>query len=279
MKNAIMILMLAATVAGANPAGFFAGYVGSRRLAAESTVDPVWDGLVAYYGLDGNAYDEVSGETGTWGADVVETNAVPFAAAGTAASLNRATNAFVTTTFIPTGDSPFGFGNHTVSWWCYRRANHDAAGYVIARSPTPNLFHGMYQRFSPSRTILSTAVSNPDRSEVLSHFSDTPNVVPSLNEWVHMAWTFETRNAGTNNLSNERVATAYFDGVRVFGSTQTTLTARSIYNYAVFLIGYDSSADIRKTDGIFDEVAIHNRALSSNEVYRIYNAQLIYRKP
>jgi hypothetical protein len=229
------------------------------RMAAAVAVDPVWDGLVGYYALDGNAYDEVRGETGTWGADVVATNAVPFGGAGTAASLNRAANAFVTTVTSVHSNKAV-----TLSAWVFLRAKHDYGGIVNSYTSSSD-YLGMSQNNSTNQVRFDVIGGNA-RAVV--------GTTGGLGQWFHMAATVEI-----DYEQADRSAPRLYINGNIVGTSDLVAGSKPLQASDVFKIGFDDSTSARKTDGIIDEVAIWARALSSNEIHRIATEQLIYRRP
>jgi hypothetical protein len=154
-------------------------------------------------------------------------------------------------------DSP----NYSISFWLRSRAHTANAGLVFARQTKTG---GIAYNNSTDGRMISYAPWSPGLQLVV-----TPSGF-SLNEWIHIGVV-------CFSSGGRRGIVTYTNGIQA--AFVDTGTESTIEQSSVFLIGYDSAIAARKTDGIFDEVAIHNRALSSNEVYRIATEQLIYRKP
>lgn len=254
IRHVIAVLLATAAMAGAGMRDTLL-VRHARARAAEPVAETIWTGLVEYYALDGTALDQVSNATGTWGADVVSTNAVPFAAAGSAASLNRAANAYVTavSTNLLNGSS-----NMTVAAWVYLRQWNFVGGIAHYNRSGNTDNWGIRQSSAASNLIGSIRVSSVDKL--------TGNAPVTAGQWFHVAQTYAHGDS----------VRLYVNGVLSATSSVATVV---IQQNRQMLIGYDNDTAARKTDGIIDEVPIWNRALTSNEVYRLYNEQLIYRRP
>jgi trimeric autotransporter adhesin len=214
--------------------------------------DPVWDGLVAYYPLDGTAYDEVSETTGNWRAGVSEsTNAI----SGTAAGLDGGASSYVDTVNASLLD---GETEVTISAWVYRDVFSAYDGIVVFRS-SKVLF-------------LAHGVTAPTMSAYvygLSGYAYQIGVDAGMvnDEWIHLALTY---------TPDDGVVRVYNAGVLQSGGTVQSTDVGLFDQDALFLIGFDPFNTGRKFRGQIDEVGIWNRALSSNEVYRLHDEQLIY---
>ena len=248
MIKALLISLLTATLAHAQ--GYdarTADYLRAWRIGAAGP-DPL-DGLpqqgsiVAYYPLDGDAYDVISGTFGTWGADVTETS---DAIRGTAASLNRAANSYVTTV---NSTLLHGEANSTISVWVKLRKYDFVGGIVLFRGGG---LEGMVQ-LTTTNTLRAVSNRPGSASRTIDYDSFT-----EYGEWCHLAVT----------AANTETVKLYKNGVLI-GQSATVLAAL-IGQSTPFLIGYDTYSSSRKSDGIFDEVVIWNTALSSNEVYQVY---------
>ena len=221
--------------------------------AAASGSDPVWTNLVAYYPLDGTATDSITSSNGTWGADVTETNDVPFASAGTAASMNQAANSYVSTlgSALLNGES-----DCTIAAWIKLRTLESYAGLVASRGINLN---GFMQKESTKAGQIYGSIS----SILVPVFGAASTESLTVGTWGHVAIVKDSSSTNMSVCINGILAdSAYSSG--------------TILQNDIFKIGYEDAVTGRKTDGTFDEVPIWNRALSSNEVFRIYDEQLTY---
>jgi hypothetical protein len=257
----LLIALLIATVAEGSRVGVYRAWE-SAQLRRADVGDPIWEDLAGYYALDGNAYDEVSGDTGNWRADVVETNEVPFAAAGTAASLNQANESYITTLNPTLIDGASGY---TISMWIYPRAYTASAGFAVSRGS------GTIRQVFAFHTTTDGRIVFIARSEGSEDGALTPvaDAIP-LNEWSHIVAVAYSRD-GSRGRSIYINGTLSADGSR--------LTEQTYRQEAVFNLGRDLGQSPRRLDGIIDEVGFWRRALSDAEIKRLHDEQLIYRKP
>ena len=250
MRFALLLLSLLLTALPTARAQDAAAWGMVMQVAAPAA-DPVWDSLVAYYPLDGTATDSITSSNGTWGADVVETNDVPFAAAGTAASLNRAANAYVTTVnaALLHGESAF-----TLAGWAKVRSYNFVGGLFYSHSVAQGYF-GLRQ-YTSSETVFSG---------LYTQAGNTPGAAVEIvnGDWFHISQTY----------TKDSTSKLYINGIL---QDESAPNAGTVYQTAAILIGYDASSAARKTDGVCDEWGVWNRELTSNEVYRIYSEQLTY---
>jgi len=290
MRNAILTLLLFGLLAAsANPAAFYEGLTLARLRgsAVGPTGDSVWDGLVAYYGLDStNVTDESSNNfSGTWGSATVLTNVAKY---GYAASVSGAANSWFS---LGLNWHPGDIGTNTwnggrgwsASMWVYLRARTEFGGIISTISgATPDLY-GLLQNATITNTsYYGVGVYKPD-TWVFIGGSATGAAFPTTGVWVHTAMTVDTLydNGGSGT---QQVVRLYANGVQYFSRESANTEDRKLFSRRYseggypFRIGTDRTFSGRVSNGIFDEVAIFNRALSSNEVYRIATEQLIYRK-
>jgi hypothetical protein len=255
MRNALLTLLLFGLLsAHANPAAFYEGLTAARLRGNAVVNDPFdWSNLVGYYALDGNATCEVTGTNGVWEAGVITTN---DAISGSAASLNKATNSYVT---LANASLLNGKAAISISFWLKQRTHQDYAGLVTARGAKLN---GLAQKDSNAARIYQ--FYGMWNNVFLPVFNAASPRTIATNQWQHLALVKTSTNV-----------TTYLNGTIY----ETTNYTGNVEQNAAFIVGYDTAATTRKTDGIFDEVAFFDRALSSNEVYRISTEQLIYRAP
>ena len=89
------------------------------------------------------------------------------------------------------------------------------------------------------------------------------NTVP-FNQWQHLVLTWD----GSGTAANAHI---YRNGTEISYATQTNASGSRVNDgNAYALIGLTQS-DAKEFDGLIDEVRIYNRALSAEEVRRLYN--------
>jgi hypothetical protein len=255
---AIVLLLFFTTVAEGSRVGVYRAWESAQLRRGVS--DPIWGGLAGYYALDGNAYDEVSGETGNWRADVVETNVVPFAAAGTAASFNQDNESYITTLNPTLIDGAFGY---TISMWIYPRAYTASAGFAVSRGSGTIRQVFAFHTTTDGRIFFS-ARSEGSEDNVITPVADA---IP-LNEWSHIVAVAYSRDGS-------RGRSIYINGK--LSADDSRLVEQTYLQEAVFNLGRDLAASGRRLDGIIDEVGFWRRALSDDEIKRLHDEQLIYR--
>jgi hypothetical protein len=242
-------------IAAANPAGYFTGLMGARLRLAPATpaADSVWTGLAAYYGLDGNAYDEVSGNTGTWPAAV--SNA-PSAISGGAAFVTAAAGSYVSTVNSNLLD---GASNATISAWVYSIgvSAGDDPGIVFAYRASPATIVGIRQ----------TSGTATNHHAIVGTLKTQNHGATTTNVYQHICAVYQTGGFPVK---------IYVDGV--LAAQSSSVLSSVIAQKAQFLVG-SGLAGGRLWRGYVDEVGIWPRALSSTEVYRIATEKLIYRAP
>jgi len=165
---------------------------------------------------------------------------------------------------VPDSDSLTPSSQITVCFWLYNRGGQVAGIYKYASCPeqsaSPGNSRAYYLTVSENGTWMEIF------SEVNTHDYITSSNPLSLNEWHHVAGTF-----------NQGQAAIYVDGHLV---NSRILSVSSIMNDAQPLIiggcweycgtdGFES-----RLNGLADDVRIYNRALSSQEVLRLYQLGL-----
>jgi len=285
MRNAILTLMLllfGLLSASANPAGFYEGLTAARLRgnAVGPTVDPVWDGLDAYWPLDGDGAELIGGFNGTVGNLVTFTNdAIGGMAGKFRKGVNPETpaNLSIQTPFRFVGSTNAGAETAystdvTVSAWVkyfpgsagsvdsiFEGAVAAFLGYNFG---TPTLQHNHQTYFIPTPSG-GTAIGG----------SYTAASYRAWTNWTHVAFV-TTRNP------TSFISTFYVNGAASMTTTNAH-SGRQIYQNAAMVIGQRGALSNRADTwpGLIDEFAIFKRALTSNEISRISNEQLIYRAP
>jgi hypothetical protein len=248
MRRALLICLLACGAARGQDAGALYAV-----LARESNPD-VLSGLVAWWKFDGNTVDSV----GT-------NNGVAIGATATNGLIGGAYNFrggnggdYVRTTFGSLKSNYLSFGA-----WVYPRAKV-AYGKVIC------LGYRVDGSWSPPYSCFSLESSDAATGNPVSRISVSGKYYPSIgggNTGVKLAldaWTFLM---ATYDGANAKV---YQNGV-----LRKTIPVVGVIDYGTskdLSIGTDSPYYNKENfNGLIDDVRIYNRALTSNEVMRIYN--------
>jgi hypothetical protein len=87
------------------------------------------------------------------------------------------------------------------------------------------------------------------------------------NEWQHVVGTWD----GTTEAGNQKL---YIDGTEVTNATQTVVSAMLTNTQNLCFGRRSATVNSSYHKGSLDEVAVWTRALSSNEVYNLYNTPL-----
>jgi len=256
MRKAILILLAMVAVASADPWAARLGEWVALQQRRAVVVDPVWDSLVAYYPLNGTAKDLVSGDSGTL-SDVTFTNFIPFVESGSAAQLQRTTNSFielVNNTLLHNETAA------TLSFWIYVTARPSRYEWYLYSFGGSGERIGV-QGWGYQQAILVQAAQQSYTTTINEgHFTD--------NTWINYVMTvsFEPGN---------RIR-VYRDGALI--DDRSVASTQELRQTVPFLINGKQTSNLDNWAGYMDEVAIWNRTLSSNEVFRIYDEQLIYRQ-
>jgi hypothetical protein len=278
MRNALLTLILLAILAvdtGANPAGFFAGYVGARRLAVLDAWEAAGlnDGLVSYWAMRTNTATTVIDEYGS--NEGVAANSPTFSAANgvrdDGVGFVAASSQYITVT---DADSLTPSNTISISAWIKPAtimAPIDSRNIVAKYDTTAGVRGWLLQTYRTTSPIenlqrLRVLVSS-DGTTVAGYFTGNIAALSTL-EWVHVAATINTANVNP---------VFYVNGQSVSGSWETgSMPASMFNNSASLLMGarLESGSAGSFFNGSIDEVGIWNRALSSNEVYRLYNTPL-----
>ena len=210
------------------------------------------DGLVAYYGLDGDAYDEVSATSGTLSGSLVSTN---LAISGTAYKTTAGRIDTVNSSLLN------GASDYTISAWAWQIDHVTYAGICFSRGTRAV---GIGRDNNTPAGDVYTASGWSTANQVIG---DT--VVGSIadGQWVHLV-------AVGKNVGSNRITELWSDGAMV--SAITNAGNDTISQNDIFRIGWDDSSGTRLFNGIIDEVGIWNRALTEQEISDIYTYQLVY---
>jgi hypothetical protein len=252
MIKAIAITLLLASVAGA-------GKYETLHHARRGRVTDAWaaaglnEGLVSYWAMRTNTATTVYDEWGTNTATAV--NSPTFSEANGVRDDGVGMVAASLTAVLP-GLVINGWTNLTIASWVkissYGSGNSTWPAFWGA-SVSGNTFNmiARYNAGSPELIFESTKDGN-------TVFRSASSIL--LNTWTHVVMT---RGDDGNKL--------YRNGELV-GTDSTILSTVQVGR--TLAVGYSGFPNYRYMTGSQDEVAVWNRALSSNEVYQIYNTPL-----
>lgn len=204
--------------------------------------------MLALYHLNNNTYDEVSTSSGT-------TSGVPAYVAGDRLGSH---DVYISSgNYITTVNNALIVGQSelTLMLWLKFALFRSNGGVLLCRGSDNAHSIGLMQR-----TGDKVCAGIADRYGTISGALAT-------NQWYHIAATY-SNNAGTVAVR------LYLDGALISsGSEAGMLSPFAADDY--FRIGFDDEAyqGPRITTGWFDEAAVFNRVLPSNEVYAIYQSQ------
>ena len=246
--RAILIMLLAATFATAGTpdrAAWKAAWYRARQAATVNPLDgyPKQDNIVAYYPFNGNALDESgSGNNGTTnGAVIISTD---YGISGQGIDFDGSTGMVkLNATVVPSGAK-------TISMWI--NADVATTGYLICN-------------YNASTTSGFSLLFNNTRRVGMT-WSATINVVQTaaltLDAWHNVCAVFETGATGGQIYVNGVLASSANLGTEAYAT-----------NLAVRLSGRYTTGETGNAvmyNGSMDQVLIWNTALSSNEVYQVY---------
>jgi hypothetical protein len=209
------------------------------------------NGLVAYYPLEGNGLDASGqGHNGTLVSGPVTTNGRIGQALYLHSSVGRVS--------VP-GSSAFAFTNLSMAAWirCNNYSNSTPSYIVTDSTSTGN--QGGFE-FDVTRGTLHMHYrisTNPIFFDLYSPLVFLPS---DNNKWHHVAVTCEYTGAGyTIRL--------YKNGVLVH--TATTTSPPMAYSNSDLILG--TNYDVRRFDGVLDEVYLYKRVLGQDEVQALFS--------
>jgi hypothetical protein len=223
---------------------------------------PVPSGLVAWWPGDGNALDIAGGNNGTLVGGVTYTigevgqafdldGTSGYVVAPASASLNVGVSSGLTVEgwIDPASTST---EQPIVEW--NNGTNLGAHFWISAPSP-----------FGPGPGCLYANLI--DTTGGLHYFASPAGLI-TANTFQHVALTYDT---------NSGLAVLYINGASVAQQNLGVFTPQTSYN--VYLGYRPGGAPITYWDGLLDEIRIYNRALSSNEIAAIYDAEKVSGQP
>jgi hypothetical protein len=212
--------------------------------------DPIPEGMVSYW-----RFDDGIGDTAGDSADGNDGNLIPSGPPswttgklGGALSLDGSNDHVV---INDNTDLDFGTGDFTISLWVrLNLINH------------PDDFHMFYSNYDKPGYLGCIQISHRVSTDHLRIFFDdtTYNI-----DWNPVAetWYYITVLRNGNNLM------AYIDGTQI-GST-IDVSGKTISNSYDIHVGANAYAGLYYVNGIMDELAIWNEALTFNEIQQFYN--------
>ena len=261
MIKALLITLLTATLAHGQYDARTADYVRAWRIGAAGVAFPT-NGLVAYWSFDSvsgtTVFDDVSGVNLT----LQSNNTISF---------DEASGIFNNGAGLGTGNNNYmerslGLGtgtNYTLSVWV-----------------RPNVT-AMNQQVHAARILSDEDSQVGDRRDFILYYNQNTQAYV-FNVFEHADTSFDHIVISSNVLHNtwqhlvaicdasNQTITLYVDGVANSNPLTITPSERSRF-FAVGALSFSRSNDNAKYRGDIDEIAIWNRALSSNEVSEIYN--------
>jgi len=225
------------------------------------------NGLIGYYALDGNANDTGSTNNGVPTNLTYSTNR--FGVAGAAGNFSQGqtlNQAYVT---IPNFST---LNNYPVTYSAWFTLNNLASGTsgsimtLIGKEAQDNLNEGAI-------ALMTGGVSGPytNKMTYVAFSSPEENLVtsftPDTGVWYNLIFTYAA----------DETATFYLNGSQITQQVFENLSNKDM----PFRIGSSSSSvnslnhQRPSWDGLIDDVAVYNRALTSTEVTELYNFQVV----
>lgn len=207
-------------------------------------------GLVAYYPLEGNGTDASgNGHNGSMISGPVTTNGRIGQALYLYSSVGRVS--------VP-GSSAFAFTNLSISAWvrCNNYSN-PTPSYIVTDSTSTGVEGGF--EFDVTRGTLHMhyrTSTSPIFYDTYSPLVFTPS---DNNKWHHVAVTCEYTGTGYT-------IRMYKNGVLI--QTTITTSARMAYSMSNLILG--TNYDLRRFDGVIDEVYLYNRVLTGAEIQALF---------
>lgn len=230
-------------------------YPFKKRISTSNSFTNLNTGLVSYYALDGHVNDALNVNNGT-----------PFGIEYTAATINKgAVFSGIATTYVDIGTtSSFSFmqntGVFTIALWVKFKDVLTVPQYILSSTATGSekgLFVGTWE--TPYRAVM---VLTNGTNNVITAVAD--NVYPN-NNWNHIAVVGDGVNITFYTNGVGQLASGSMSGFSTGNSTRTMYMGK--INGGFFNDAFN---------GTMDELGIWNRALSSEEVNRLYRGRTQY---
>jgi hypothetical protein len=266
MRRLIIAVMLFAAVCMANQ--MQRDMLLFARLASRRSVD-TWEsaglneGLVSYWAMRTNtAVNVVTDEYGTNNATA--TGGVSFSS-DSGVRDDGAKNDGPAASYLSVANTDIGSGVSQLT----------IAGWFRQSGTGPQILYSRYASTSGSNNrteIFSHRASLTEAAFIVSSGSlsfGTASLPAAVDGWRHYAMVFDgTQTGNANRLKG------YINGVQQILTFTDTIPSTTHNSASRLYIGNQASESPTYRPGSIDEVAIWNRALSSNEVWQIYNTPL-----
>ncbi len=211
------------------------------------------DGPIAHWKLDGDANDSAGTNHGTI-----------YGATPTTGQINGALDFDGVDDYVDCGDSASinNLSTFSVSLWFKADTISTQVQYphLICQKNLPDygwtlLLHGGYSRQVASRLMTSGVPA-----------LSTTNFVPDVDQWYHAVMTYDDTGDREIHIYIDGIECSYFEHDAATGTMRFHPSIKTI-------IGNRAGGDWG-WDGLLDEVAIYDRALSSEEIQELYQAGL-----
>jgi hypothetical protein len=275
MRNALLTLLLFGLLAAsADPAAFYAGMVAAR--VRGSAVTDAWaaaglnTGLIEYWAMRTNG-TAVIAEYGTNTATAV--NGVLFGSAygkRDGGSAYNATSNYIDCGAVGVIDEPAAA---TFAAWINLTAKTAVDGTIIHKFDD-GMVRGIFLARdavagATGRTNTFTIVAAEGAGKLAALYGASN--IANTGTWIHVCGVYQKTNAAGLRL--------YINGVEDPNSPVSTATIGTVAAATrTVQIGYrspfETALGVAPFGGSIDEVAVWNRALSSNEVFNLYNTPL-----
>ena len=242
MIKALLISLLTATLAHGQYDARTADYLRAWRIGAANQIDPIWNGLVAYWSMDSVSGKTVFDKFGDNDATAVNS---PLFGSEYGKHLDGMSTSSNSLSHL-SADSAWSGGDVTINFWLY----------VDEVNEYPRLFFTGDTATTNGLRLLRDGGNLELRSTIDGVAQARKRAPFSLDTWIMV--TFGV-SGGVPFLVTDVTNTAS-DGSGTLNAGALTVT----------MIGRHA-AGTNPVVSYFDEVAIWNRALSSNEVSELYN--------
>ena len=257
MKNFLLSLLVAAGLIGSASAQLTGSYGGGIQGSAYSQLTgDLTNGLVAYYGFNGNYNDSVGGNNlnninSILGAD-------RFGGFNSALTVTSTSGAISASNIGITGNH-----NRTISLWMLDTTPSSTAGVMVSWGENI-LWQMQTLQYSPFWNNNSTYSIGTDGCFANSSILTTPSTL-SIN-WHNIAWTF-------NSINSDYAF--YVDGILQTNNPFTYgLSSMNTANSQLH-VNVNNVGGGLGINGSLDDIGIWNTALTSQQVSQLYSLQSV----
>jgi hypothetical protein len=209
------------------------------------TCSPAPIGLVSWWQAENNSVDSSSRNNGTL------LNGATFAAGNIGQAFNF--DGVNDSVQVPDNANQNINGSFSAETWIFPRSVSNNSPRILEKSDGSNRWVLLINQSSPANAL--GIVINPSQVALFS----PPNSIV-LNQWSHVAFTYDS-------VTNE--VKLFINGTQVATTTTTAITTTTTNP---LVIGNDFSTGTRPFDGLIDEPAIYNSALSATQIQAIFNS-------